>query len=82
MVKKLLHKKRDVILGQGQDQQQHPAVHTRGVIRARGGSVAEDILKVDFFCVFKTLVMKYCARKSAKTTLKITYYVQIMKKKL
>ena len=47
--KKLLHGKKKVILVLGQDQQQHPAVHTRGVIRARGGSVAEDILKVDFF---------------------------------
>ena len=25
-----------------------------------------DILKVDFFCADKTLVLKFCARKSAK----------------
>ena len=34
-----------------------------------------DILKVDFFCAVKTSVLKFCARKSAKVTPKITYYV-------
>ena len=39
------------------------------------------ILKVDFFCTVKTLVLKFCRRKSAKISLKITQYVWNMKKK-
>ena len=31
-----------------------------------------DILKDHFFCAVKTLVLKFCARKSAKITPKIT----------
>ena len=34
-----------------------------------------DILKVDFFCVVKTSVSKFCARKNAKITPKVTLYV-------
>ena len=34
-----------------------------------------DILKVDLLCTVKTLVLRFCTRKSAKISLKITKYV-------
>ena len=34
--------------------------------------VSSNTLKVDFFCAVKTSVLKFCARKSAKISLKIT----------
>ena len=35
-------------------------------------NVSSDILKVDFYCAVKTLVLKFGARKSGKISLKIT----------
>ena len=37
-----------------------------------GFTTTADILKVDFFCAVKSGVMKFCARKLGKFTLKIT----------
>ena len=48
-----------------ENQSKHPA-HSCGV------GCKADILKVDFFCAVKTLVLIFSARKSAKKSLKIT----------